>query len=219
MINKTNSNLVICGYRRFYDDNSKDDEYYKYTIDKTTYSSEEAINMIMNFEIKGFVWDKMFKKDFLISNGIKFDNQRYVEDWFFVFKAIYNAGKISFINQPLYNYRIRTSSDVHNRSMEVTKCYYDTVMNIIKYIGKEDLEIKKSCMNTFYINTFYNLIRNYYLAYENNKSSVYKSFNTSIYGDYKFSIDKLINPNNASLKTKLKIILWKLKIFHLAYKI
>lgn len=55
-------------------------------------------------------WNKIYKKEFLISNGIKFPNLPNSEDLPFAYQVLLNAEKISFVKEILVSRRIRKSS-------------------------------------------------------------------------------------------------------------
>lgn len=214
-IKKTNSDVVICGFKSFYDDNRRKSEFNLYKLEDKIYSSNEVINLMLELKVKGYVWDKMFKRENLINNNFRFEPGRYVQDWFPIFKEIYNSSKITFLNEILYNYRLRNGSTVHKKNMKVTEDYYHAVEEIKTYIREMNIDVEKKSYNTFYINTFYNLIRNFYLANKNKK--VYKNFYDSKYKENNISISKIIFNNNVDIKVKIKILLWKFRVFHILY--
>lgn len=221
MINKiksTQSDIVISGFRAFYENKKNADKYHIYSLSDKVYNSEEVINMLLEQIVKGYVWDKLFRRESLIKHNFKFEKGRYVQDWFPVFKEIYMSRTISFIDSPLYNYRLREGSTVHKRNMKITEDYYHATMSIKEYIINNHINVNKRSMNTFKINTFYNLIRNYYVGYEHkNKRKVYKSFKNSDYNKSNIHLKDILLNNNSSKIVKIKIIMWKLKIFHIIY--
>ena len=97
------------------------------------------------------IWRMIFPKDFLNKNEITFPEGVFAEDLTFMIDAFVNASKIVFINDIVYNFRLRTgdnsstslSKGMHyldgliegyNNTVDVLKknnaCkYYDTVFN------------------------------------------------------------------------------------------
>ena len=55
-------------------------------------------------------WNKIYKKEFLISNGIKFQEIKNSNDLVFTYTVLLNAEKISFVKEILVSRRIRKSS-------------------------------------------------------------------------------------------------------------
>lgn len=63
-IESTKADAVICGYQRFYDDGSKPVESVLFNVEEEkTYNSKEIIDKLLNSEIKGFLWNKIFKAE------------------------------------------------------------------------------------------------------------------------------------------------------------
>lgn len=218
-IKETNSDMAIFGYRVFYE-NNKSDKYKLYEIEDRVYTNLEVLDMIMNYKVKGFAWDKLYKKDLLKKYKFKFEIGRYVEDWFPVFKQIYLSNKICFVNDALYNYQIRQNSISREKNEKLAEDYHFAITQIKQYIEQEKIEIDRKSMNTFNINTTYNLIRNYYISHESRKkNNVYRKFNKTFNNNYNISFFNLIINNNSSFSTIIKIVLWKVKLFHLVYHI
>lgn len=217
------ADVVICGYKAFYEDNSREDEYNIYKVDDNKiYSNIYCIEEMLSLKIKGYVWDKLFKRENLVKNKFSFEAGRYIQDWFPVFKEIYNSSRVVFVNKPLYNYRLRNGSTIHKRNEKLIDDYYYAVNNILNFLKKGPIKINEKKISLFKINTFYTLILGYYLYYirDNNlnkKRNVYKSFLSSKYGNYKVSLNELIFCSKIS-RVQLKVLLWKMRIFHLIYK-
>lgn len=77
--------------------------------------------------------NKIYKKDFLLLNDIKFSNKRCYEDCIFILKSHILAEKISYINEPFYIYRIHKKStcrDYEDRYLDLL----DTFEDLKKYL-------------------------------------------------------------------------------------
>ena len=127
------------------------------------YSSED--NLVKNeqehtFEYmykKGLgiqIWNRIIKRDILISNNIRFDeNMSYDEDMFFSWKTVIYSNIINIISEDLYKYRLTKSSAImkyHNNLKEK----YDIAFNEIKS------ELHKKGVNECYINEIISKIYN-----------------------------------------------------------
>ena len=69
-----------------------------------------------NFSIYGIdwnVWGKLFRRDFLMLNGIQFPKVKLTEDLLFVFQTLLHAKKYVMIPEALYVYRYRNDSTLH----------------------------------------------------------------------------------------------------------
>lgn len=220
---ETNSDIVICGHKSFYDD--KDETEYKlYNVkEDEVYNNEYCIDLMLNYEMRGYVWDKLFKKKDLIENNFLFESGRYIQDWFPIFKQIYLAKRITFINKPLYNYRLRESSTVHKKNKKLLDDFCYAFDNINNFIINNNIKTKEKSILNFRVNAFYTVIRYYFLSYINEgdkkNKNVYKDFNNSIYKKYDVSIKDLILNGKILNKVTIKIIIWKMKIYHILYPI
>lgn len=79
----------------------------------TNFSSSQNIRLYEYddwFITTGEPWYKIYKRDFLNNNNIRFSNLRICEDVPFYIKVIVCAETVSVLNLPLYNYRIRDNS-------------------------------------------------------------------------------------------------------------
>ena len=58
------------------------------------------------------VWYKIYKKSFLDKNNIRFHDIHFLEDVPFYFQVITQANTVSILNQKLYNYRLRSNTNL-----------------------------------------------------------------------------------------------------------
>lgn len=63
-------------------------------------------------------WHKIYSREFLIKNDIKFGVERNKEDYIFSLNVLFNAEKIHYFNEYLYTYRLRKGSQVYRVSSE-----------------------------------------------------------------------------------------------------
>ncbi len=77
----------------------------------------------------GYVWNKIFKKDFLINNNIKFINTKYAEDTMFLLNCLEYNPKIGFTNQTTYFYRKHSSSLTNNIKVDDTYIFEHEKVN------------------------------------------------------------------------------------------
>lgn len=80
-------------------------------IDKRRY-----IKDVLMRNVSGFSWNKLYKRELINSNNLKFplrENFENIEDQYFTLKTLYLSKKISFLNKPLIHYIIRDNSIVN----------------------------------------------------------------------------------------------------------
>ena len=66
----------------------------------------------------GGVWDKMFRADFIRSNGIDFPEGLYYEDTLFLVKALFHANRLAVVDGAAYNYVTNANSTLNDPMKE-----------------------------------------------------------------------------------------------------
>lgn len=117
-----NSDIVICEINRVLSDGKKVRDNIYNNINKNNIFSS-----ILSFSIRSSVWDKLYKKELFIKNNIFFPEKTYDEDNGIVFKLIFFAKHISFIDKYLYNWYIIENS----KSNSVSKDRIKSISNIL----------------------------------------------------------------------------------------
>ncbi len=77
------------------------------------------------------VWNKLYKRNIL--NNLFFREKLWYEDLDFTTKLILSTNKISFVNEPLYNYVVRSGSTMNNTNYQRNLELLDAFDEIIKY--------------------------------------------------------------------------------------
>lgn len=95
------------------------------------------------------VWNKMFRREFLISNHIRFQEISQANDTFFVMAAMYLAGAITCLNKKLVFYRVNVSESLTGRASETIFCPYESYLFTLQELKKHpDFEaVRKSFKN------------------------------------------------------------------------
>ena len=99
-----------------------------------------------SFSIYGIdwnVWGKLFKRDFLMINGINFPKVKLTEDMLFVFQTLLYAKKYIMIPDALYIYRYRLDSTLHGeRDKNFLRKVIDVQINGTKILNSfmDDVE-------------------------------------------------------------------------------
>ncbi len=102
---KENSDIVIANY---YIERKgiKRQPFIIYLKDKHIFDHEKLARMLYrDIKIRGYTWNKLFRKSFLDRHHFKFLNNRYfLEDFSFCFLALLYAEKVNFIKDFVYVY-------------------------------------------------------------------------------------------------------------------
>lgn len=155
-------------------------------------NSFEALKLyLQKSEIDNSAVDKLYRKE--LFDKIKFPVGRYFEDIGTVYKLFFVANKIVHINNPLYHYVMRSGSICHEAysekqldmlhmtreaSSNISKLYPElneyatsyyalsvvtTIMQIYRYMGKEELYSKYKYIIDEYVNNYNLYITNRYI--------------------------------------------------------
>jgi glycosyltransferase involved in cell wall biosynthesis len=118
-LKKDNADMAICRFDMYDTKLNKKlpgwQDFSKMPI--KAFSVEELNHSIFPLAIVGSqVWTKMLRRDFLVSNDIKYDNKlRRAEDVPFTGEAIFKAKKIVLIDEPLVHYRFNSGTSNTDR--------------------------------------------------------------------------------------------------------
>lgn len=215
-IKEKDSDIIIYGYKNIYEDleNIKGNKIvYKNIDENKIYNGKYVSEKILLNEIGGFACNKIFKKEYLEKNKLIFEPNRYIEDFYPVFKQIYNCGKIVFINEAFYNYRQRATSITNNKNEKLLNDYIYSIEQILYYIKKNNINYNKSILDTFKMNSFNAILDMFYNSYKDNK--LYKTFYNKGYNKYEPTFKELTNNKYLEKKSKLSMLLWKLRVYHI----
>ncbi len=151
------SDIAICTWNQFDDETGKIIEGHSYA--KLAQIPKEFDEKPFNWrDIKQTVfwqtsvpWDKIYKKDFLLTKNVEFPGGIFFEDNVFVYDALFKADKISVLRKDLMFYRV-------NRNAAVTNTRDETFFDYLKIFNLIGDNLKK-------IN-LYDEMKYYYLDYK-----------------------------------------------------
>jgi len=130
------SDVVICG-------NNVVDENYDVLSFESAYSYKNKLDIFNNLLMgKMGVWNKIYKKNIIVKNGIKFRTKVWYEDLDFTAKLMFLSPNISFVDEPLYCYLNRNGSTMNNnnitRNLEILLSFDE----LIKYMKEKNIYTK-----------------------------------------------------------------------------
>lgn len=214
---KSKADIIICNYTFYYGDDNENNRVFNYnTLEDKLYSSNAVIDMMLNFKIQGQLWNKLFKISLLLENNFEFESGRYIQDIFPVFKVINKSKKIGFVNEALYYYRQRETSTVYKRNSKLVEDYYHAMNSIIEYIIENNLQVNSNSFKMFRASVLSYFIHHYTNADFNN---IYKEFKKSKYISLDIKIKDFIFLKGLEKSDKIRILLWKLRVFNFIKRI
>jgi len=119
-ISANQNDYAVFGYKEYYEDR---DEYKVNTYRMEPYAELQDMPHISHKDLDkdfwrtSFAWAQIYNRNFLLDNDITFPKKYLSEDVPFYAKLVTHTNDISVINEPLYNYRIRSSSLSNDRKL------------------------------------------------------------------------------------------------------
>ncbi|TCB80460.1 glycosyltransferase family 2 protein [Acinetobacter sp. ANC 4173] len=146
---------------------------------------DEIIVNIMKGDVRGFVWNKVFRKSFIQKNNLFFsENLKYCEDEEFLLDSIWLSNKISYLNAHLYYYIQHENSFTNQKTNDFfNNKFLPYILSIekkpyFKAYGKF-LILKASRLRLYRFKTFGN--------YESELKKYIEDFSLSLFdGDFSF---------------------------------
>ncbi len=109
VMRRDESDIAICNVRKFFEDESLEDENISAEPESKILDTEQAQRELMLCrDIKQHVWNRLYKRE--ITDNLFFDYGKYHEDVFWSYKAFDRAKKVSLVSEQLYYYLQRSGS-------------------------------------------------------------------------------------------------------------
>ena len=133
--------IVIFGANTFYENIGK--------IKAGQYSSKtfpSKFNINKLFQYHTICMNKLYRKEFLVTNDIKFaENQKYSEEQLLFVKSLILAKNVSVIKKDIYNYRKNRKESLTGQKYKkdfspISTCYY--IINFLSNIDNYNLKYK-----------------------------------------------------------------------------
>ena len=167
-----NCDLVCCSYYTEFLNKKINNKICNKSIVINTIEAQEKIYNQDSFS--GFLWNKLFKKDIIDSNKLKFNESIHMcEDQLFIVQYLLKVNSIKLIPNMLYHYRMRKGSIVWNNGSKKRLTVFDSYKLVNQIYNKNNIN------NIFF------------------KKSLYEEL---IHNKKKFNIKKFLLDNNISLK-------------------
>ena len=93
--------------------------------------------------VKGWPWDKLFRREFIIANNIKFQALRTSNDGLFVYKALISASRIAAVEDDFVMHRIDNMQSLENTRERSWNCAFEMLYAI------EDQMIEMECYEIY----------------------------------------------------------------------
>lgn len=136
-------------------------KYYGYNIKKNPEYNWHMFKKGCLSNLTHMVWNKVYSREFILKNDIKFPPNKHGEDIVFTQQMLLSASKIYYLDEYLYYYRCRANSAVNSLSDE-NFCVFDNIKFLREYLLKQGLyfELEKE-FNDYKVgalNLYYNYV-------------------------------------------------------------
>ncbi|MEA4874880.1 glycosyltransferase [Anaerorhabdus sp.] len=143
----TNTDMVIFDvYQYFMQTNTKEIIHNGLTENTTTSVKE---NPSILTKVLNAAWNKMYRKSLFVNNSIEYPVGYYYEDLGTTYKLMLMANKISFINEPLYDYLADRPGNITQQFNMKTYHIIDMINEIVTYYKEQ------KCFNLYYDECMY----------------------------------------------------------------
>ena len=123
---ETEADICVFGGELFFDDSGKrcpaPNLCRPDLCPKEVFSAADYPDEIFSFTTPAS-WNKIFRREFIIAEGIEFPKLRTAEDLVFVLSALACAKRITLLNEPLIGYRQHSASLMHTQDKDPLSFY------------------------------------------------------------------------------------------------
>lgn len=161
--------------------------------------NEDIENEIFKNNINTAVWNKVFKKEIIIKNNLKFPELKGAEDYLFMYEYLLKCQNVKKISIPLYNYNQRENS----LSNEKKEFFYINTLKVYKELIKKN-ERKDTYFLKYILENYIYLIREYNKKNRKLKNMEIEELRKNI--ENFFKIKKIFFNKKIRLKTKIRYL-------------
>lgn len=103
-------------------------------------------------------WTKLFRKEFILRNNIRFQPLQNSNDVYFVFTAICMAERISYVDECLVSYRKGIETNLQSKKSQAPLCFLDAYCSVYKALVEKGIyeQVKKGVREIIISGCLYN---------------------------------------------------------------
>lgn len=149
---KVDADICVCNAQQF------DDKNFVFSTDvylrrgmlpgKNPFDREDIPEYLFNWTTN-VPWNKMYKREFILKNDLKFQDLRQANDTYFTIMALFLAKKITYVDEVLISYRINNKESLTGKASEANLCAYQSYLDTFEALKgyPNYAQIKKSFLN------------------------------------------------------------------------
>ena len=106
-------------------------------------------------------WNKMFKRELILKNNLRFQEIERCNDYFFVYACLIKADKITIVDKVLYTQRINHGINLHSALYRSPFCFLEASSKLYNWMIDQGLyeELQSSFIKSFIRLSDYNVLR------------------------------------------------------------
>ena len=194
------------------------DSYLKEDLkpDHTPFTHEDIDKYLYNFSAN-IVWNKMYRKQFIIDNNLQFQPLCHVNDIYFVMMSYYYAKVFTYVNKAFVGYRFDNSDSLTNNASKNPLGIYDAYYSVYEALQKEDgfERVSQSFYNKtirgfFYELTKHNDFNSYEKVYNVLKNEIFGKWNIPEDMEY-YSVKDTERIKHLKTSNAIEFLLWEYK--------
>ena len=223
---RQSADIVICNYILYKDLSDKQElnDLIIEGINKDGYIDKvEALKRFLLNDIKGYVWNKLHKRELFTENNITFPDFIVCEDTPVGFLLLASSQKIYLMNEPLYYYRQREASLTKTFSIKSMEDMLNGCYIMRDYIAKDPLLYEKliDFYRVYMIKTLWAIHNKYWIQYcETRDKSNYSEFKKIVSKEIDaLKISEIIGNSKLTLKDKVNALLIKTRVYGIIFPI
>ena len=123
-------NADICIYKAFFYDNETGEisacnfAVKENELPQNHFFSRSQITGNIFKAVMGWAWDKLYRRNFVLNHGLRFQEQRTTNDMYFVYASLLKAGRITILDKRLYYQRRNVKTSLSNTREMSWQCFY-----------------------------------------------------------------------------------------------
>lgn len=104
-------------------------------------------------------WTKLYRREFILKNGLKFQNLKNSNDAFFVLSSLALAERITYVNEKLVYYRVNQTENLQTQKRKDPTLFFKAYEAVFDLLNERNIysEVEKSFVAVFMSGIVYNL--------------------------------------------------------------
>lgn len=162
-ITETDSDICICDGRHYHTDTGKFENVHsllnsELIPENVPFSGADVSDRLYNIT-SSIVWNKLFKKEFIEKNALRFSGTRTANDVAFVNQALAFAEKITYTTEKLVNYRVGLKNNLQTVKKDSPLDFYEQFLKVKEGLAEHGMYdmLRRTFSSTVFSNCIYHL--------------------------------------------------------------